>query len=237
MSEFRSMYEGMISAESYRSFYVKTYLRMALGLVVTAAVAFFGFVNLVNGGFIWNLIGGWGSMVLLLAQLGIAIFFSARLTHMSKTTAIVCFYLYSALTGVTLSVLPLVFDIATIFMALSFCAILFVNLCVIGMTTKIDISRFSGIMVAGLMTLAIVGVVSIFVHNALFNNIYNYLVVILFVFITAWDAQNLKRFYVASTADTRMITNFSTYAAFGLYLDFINLFLRILAIFGNHNDN
>lgn len=237
MSEFRSMYEGAISAESYRSFYVKTYLRMALGLALTAIVAFFGFVNLVNGGFIWTLLTGFGPMVLMLVQLGVAVFFSARLTSMSKTSAMVCFYLYSALTGVTLSVLPLVFDIATIFMALGFCALLFINLCVIGMTTKIDISRFSGIMVAGLMTLCVIGVISLFVNNALFNNIYNYLGVILFVFITAWDAQNLKRFYVASTADTRMITNFSMYAAFGLYLDFINLFLRILSIFGRHNDN
>ena len=237
MSEFRSLYEGTISTESYRAFYVKTYLRMALGLLITAAVAFFGFVNLINGGFIWHLLSGFGPMALMLVQFGVAIFFSARLTNMSKNTAMLCFVLYSALTGITLSILPLVFDIATIFMALGFCALLFINLCVIGMTTKIDISRFSGIMMAGLVTLVIIGVVSMFVNNALFNNIYNYLGVIIFVLITAWDAQNLKRYYVASTADTRMIANFSTYAAFGLYLDFINLFLRILSIFGNRNDN
>lgn len=235
-------YEGEISEKSYRSFYVKTYAKMAFGLLITAVVAALGFYDLINNGvygrgFMINLLSGPGSMLMLFAQLGIAIYFSARIMKMSKMTAKLCFILYSVLTGITFSTLPLMFSIPTIFMAFGFSALLFINLVIIGMTTKVDISKFSGIMMAGLLTVVIMSVIGMFVQSELFFSIYNYIGVFVFMGITAWDAQNLKRYYIASTQDTRMISSFATYAAFGLYLDFINLFLYILQIFGRNSDN
>lgn len=239
MSQYYS-YEGEISESSYRSFYLKTYGKMALGLLITAAVAFVSYIDLINNwgnSFTIKMISGMGPLVIIMLQLGLAMFMNMRLTNMSATAARLSFFAYCAITGITFSILPLSFGVGTVFTAVAFTAVLFINLLIIGITTKVDITRFSGILLAGLITMIVMSFASFFIRGTFFAQIYDYIGVFVFMGLTAWDAQNLKRYYVYSTSDRRLVSNFATFAAFQLYLDFINLFLRILSIFARNKDN
>lgn len=240
MSQYYS-YESELSQQNYRTFYLKTYGKMALGLLLTAAVAFFCYIDLITNwehSFVFGIVTGFSPMIIAIVQIGLAMFMGTMLQRLSPMAVHLCFIIYCALTGVTLSTLPLAFGVGTVFTAVLFTAVLFINLLIIGMTTKVDITRFRGILIAGLWTLIFMSLFSFFIRGSFFATIYDYLGVFIFMGLTAYDAQALKRFYVMGSSDRRYISNFATMAAFELYLDFINLFLRILSIFArSQNDN
>ena len=106
---------------------------------------------------------------------------------------------------------------------------------VIGHTTKVDITKFSGLLIAGLFTLIIITVLSMFINIPGATMITSYLGVVIFLGLTAWDVQKLRNYYFSSELDDTLRSKLSIYGAFQLYLDFINLFLYILRIFGNRS--
>ena len=171
------------------------------------------------------------------AQFVICIFLSLRITKMETRTATILLYAYAALTGVTFSVLPMAFDIATVFTAFAFAAVMFFCCAVIGHTTSVDLTKFSGLLIGGLIALVVATVASIFIPALRESLVISYIGVLLFLVITAWDMQKIKQFYYGTQGGIGTLGgNLAVYGAFQLYLDFINLFLRILRILGSRSN-
>ncbi|MCI6271883.1 MAG: Bax inhibitor-1/YccA family protein [Erysipelotrichaceae bacterium] len=223
-----------ISENLFKKFVTKTFGLMGVGLLVSALVAYLTFNDILNDGFIANLVFGnqFGFYVLFFGQLGLALFFGFMLYKMNPMIAYILFFVYCTFTGITFSVLPLAYGIYNVFYAFIFTAVLFICCAIIGHTTSIDISKFSGLLIGGLFTLVIISVVSMFINLDGISLIVCYGGVIIFLGITAWDTQKLKAYYEMYSGDEEMLSRLSVYGAFQLYLDFINLFIYILRIIG-----
>ena len=237
MSEFNTNQSvSYVDESGFRSFLTTTFMTMSIGLLVSAGIAYLSFQSLLSGGFIYSLISSKiGFYVLIFGQLGIAIALGAGLSKFNPMVARILFILYSVITGVTFGILPIAYGVTNTFLAFIFTAVLFVSMAVIGHTTKVDISKFSGILIAGLITLVIISIASMFLNLSGVNLIVSYIGVIIFMGLTAWDVQKLKSYYYSTEYDESMRSKLSIYGAFQLYLDFINLFLYILRIFGSRS--
>ena len=218
---------------TFNAFLTKIFSTVFLGLVISAAVAYGTYLLVLNNPLFFSRI----SLFILLAQVGIAIFFSVRLAKMSKNTAWLCYILYSLTMGFTFGTLPLIYDGGSIFFAVVMTAVLFASMSFIGHTTKIDLSKFSSIFMIGLVMILVVSIVNMFIGSRGIDMFINYAGVILFLGIIAWDMQKMRDLYLAANQDSELGAKIVVVGAFELYLDFINLFIRILSIFGRSNDN
>ena len=242
MSEFNQSQTYVNEAGTTLNAYItKVFTMMGIAVLITAAVAFAGYMSLINGGLLYNAYMSGaisiGYIVCMIAQFGVCIFLSLRITKMETRTATILLYAYAALTGVTFSVLPMAFDIATVFTAFAFAAVMFFCCAVIGHTTSVDLTKFSGLLVGGLIALVVATVASIFIPALRESLVISYIGVLLFLVITAWDMQKIKQFYYGTQGGIGTLGgNLAVYGAFQLYLDFINLFLRILRILGSRSN-
>lgn len=215
--------------------YAKVFLWMALGLAMTALVAFG-----VYGSGLWIDIalsfGGYGSFILLIAQLVLVVVFSTKLKTLSYQAVLAIFFVYAALTGINFSVLPAIYDFSSMGIAFLCAALLFVNLAFIGFTTKKDLSRYQPLLLAGLVTLIVVTFINIFLGIEGLDRFMNYLGVFIFMGLIAYDMQKVKHYYVMSSGNEAFANKVAVYCALELYLDFVNIFLRILNILGKRKD-
>lgn len=200
---------------------------MTMGLLVTAAVA----LGISNSGFIPSQ----GIMMLaIFAQLGIVIGLSWAINRISATTAGMLFFAYSALTGFTFSILFLVFSLGSIAAAFLSTAGVFGAMTVYGLTTKTDLTKMGSYLMMGLFGLIIAIVINLFLGSSLIDFLISIVGVLLFTGLTAWDTQRIAR--MASQrkmkVDSEDTLKFSIMGALTLYLDFINIFIFLLQIFG-----
>lgn len=203
---------------------------MTMGLLVTAAVA----LAVSNSGFFPSQ----GLMIIaIFAQLGIVIGLSWAIERISATTAGMLFFVYSALTGFTFSIFFLVFSLGSIAAAFLSTAGVFGAMTIYGLTTKTDLTKFSSYFMMGLFGLIIASVINIFLGSGPLDFIISIFGVLLFTGLTAWDTQR-----IAAMAATRKMKvdsddtlKFSIMGALTLYLDFINLFIFMLRIFGGRD--
>ncbi len=200
---------------------------MTMGLLVTAAVA----LGISNSGFIPSQ----GIMMLaIFAQLGIVIGLSWAINRISATTAGMLFFAYSALTGFTFSILFLVFSLGSIAAAFLSTAGVFGAMTIYGLTTKTDLTKMGSYLMMGLFGLIIAIVINLFLGSSLIDFLISIVGVLLFTGLTAWDTQRIAR--MASQrkmkVDSEDTLKFSIMGALTLYLDFINIFIFLLQIFG-----
>ena len=207
-----------------------TFLWMTVGLAVTAIVAF---LTLSSG--LWMTIYSFSlaPLVLLIAQLGVVIFLTGKLAKMQPSTAKLLFLAYSALTGITFSILPLAYGFSTMFIAFGFTALMFGSMAVIGMTTKKDLSGLGPI----LMTMIVITIVGWFINLDGISMMMNYIMIGIFLGLTAYDMQKIRAMYYACESEPAMLDKISIYSALDLYLDFINVFLYVLRILGRSQKN
>ena len=214
-----------------RTFVNTVYLWMTAGLMVTAFTALLvasspGLVNPV----LENTFLRFG---LLIAQLGAVIFLSARIEKMSVATARLTFLAYAVLTGFTLSILFVVYTQGSLFNAFAVSGGMFGVMSLYGYTTKADLSRLGSILGMGLIGLVIATVVNLFWANSTLYWITTYAGVLIFVGLTAYDTQKIKRMGESSATDGERGQKYAVLGALTLYLDFINLFLLMLRLLGN----
>jgi FtsH-binding integral membrane protein len=214
------------------AFLSKVYGWMFLGLLITAgtALAVASSETLIET-FIGNRILFW---ILLLGQLGLVFYLSARVEHIAPATAVGLFMLYSAMVGVTSSVIFLVYTGASIVAAFMVTATMFGALALFGTVTKRSLAGVGQFMFMGLIGLIIASVVNIFLLNSALDFVISVVGVIVFTGLTAWDAQRLKQMAVA-LPDGR-VGSYAVVGALSLYLDFINLFFFILRLFGGRRN-
>lgn len=220
------------NTRSFSTFLSNAYIYLFGGLLVTAAVAYFGFsfaAHIITSFF--------GTLLILGLQLGLCFYFTSHLMSMSKTTATVCFFLYCIVTGLTLSYIPILYDGGTLALAAIMAAVVFGCMAIIGHTTNADLSRFAPYMSIGLIAIVITTLINMFIGSRGLDMVINYAGIIIFLGIVAWDMQKLRQLHSSSMYDTELSDKLSIYGAFELYLDFINIFLYILRIFANNSDN
>lgn len=236
MSEFNRTETFVNEAEGLKSYITGVFVKMGIAVLITALVSFGTLFAVVRTGLINSGAFSIVLIVAMIAQFGVCIGLSSKITTMQTGTATALFYGYAALTGLTFSVLGLNFSIYEMFMAFAFASVMFFSCAVIGHTTNVDLSKFSGILIGGLVALILATVVSMFVPAFRNGLLISYIGVILFLFITAWDIQKIKGYYYGTQGGYgQMGANLAIYGAFQLYLDFINIFLYVLRIMGSRS--
>jgi hypothetical protein len=217
------------------SFIRSVYNWMAIGLGITGFVAYY----VANTESLRQLIFGNRILFfgLIIAEFGLVIAISARIQKMQASTATALFVLYSALNGATLSIIFLIYTASSITSTFFICAGTFVTCSIYGWTTKRDLTSVGGFMAMGLIGIIIASVVNIFLRSSAMYMIISYIGVMVFVGLTAYDTQHLKN--MAATQpdglEAGVVRKGAILGALKLYLDFINLFLMLLRIFGNRN--
>lgn len=235
--EERSMFESngayASDADIMRKQVAKTFLWMAAGVGVTALVSWF----LYNSIDFWFLLSTkpMTPIVLLVAQLGIAVVFSARLFKMKVMTTRILFLVYAALLGVTCSSLAMIYTGESIAIAFGLSVAYFGALGVIGYTTKMNLMKIGPILYIGLLIMVLVEVVMMFMGQDTYTMLFAGIGLALFTGITAYDTQKMRKLSEQCMGDADMMNRISIYSAFQLYLDFINIFLYILRIIGNRD--
>ncbi|PYN46893.1 MAG: hypothetical protein DME00_17460 [Candidatus Rokuibacteriota bacterium] len=220
------------TAERVSAFLWKVYGWMAVGLGLTAVVAFAvaGSPDLLR-----VLVGNrLVFFALVIAELGLVFFMSARADRLSPGTASGLFALYSALNGVTLSVILLAYTGESVTMTFVVTAGMFGALALFGSTTKRSLAGAGQFFMMGLIGLILASIVGMFWHNDALQFLISVVGVIVFTGLTAWDAQRLKQMAVALPEG--QVGAYAVVGALSLYLNFINLFLMLLRFTGSRRD-
>ena len=212
----------------------KVYTWMAMALVITGVTAY----GVANSPALIQAIYGNSVLFfgLIIGELALVWGVSARIHKLSLTTATLLFILYSVINGVTLSSIFIVYASSTISEAFLITAGTFGGMSILGYTTKRDLSKLGSYLLMALIGIIIASVVNIFLKSSGFDLILSYLVVLVFVGLTAWDTQNIKNMLEVEGDTGEGAQKVALLGALTLYLDFINLFLHILRILGNSRD-
>jgi FtsH-binding integral membrane protein len=218
------------------SFVRSVYNWMAIGLGITGVVAY-GVAN--SPGVIEVIFGSQLIFFgLIIAQLAMVFMISARIQRMQASTATMLFIVYSALNGVTLSSIFQFYAQSTITSTFFICAATFTACSVYGWTTRRDLTTMGGFLTMGLIGIVIASVVNMFVQSGAVSTIVSYVGVLVFVGLTAYDTQDIKNMALSQPGDidAGAVRKGAILGALKLYLDFINLFLMLLRIFGSGRD-
>lgn len=223
------------SMESVNAFMRGVYNWMAAGLGITAISAFLTATSptMINMLFSGSIMG----YAVIFAPFIMVMILSAGINRMSAGTATAMFLAYSALMGLSLSSVLLVYTGESVFMTFIICAGMFAAMSVYGMTTKKDLTSWGSFLFMGLIGIIIASIVNIFLASSAMSWIISVVGVVLFTGLTAYDTQRLR--YMGETApmgDSTALRRGTILGALTLYLDFINLFLMLLRLFGSSRD-
>ncbi len=211
---------------TFNNFISKVFITLSLGLFITAITSFATFSFLIKDPMLFSLVP-----FAVILQIGITLFFSFRLNKMKVITAKICFALYSILTGITFSTLLVSFDITTLAYCFLITASVFISMAIIGYRLGANFLSFGPYLYAGIFGMVIITILNIFIKSNGISTFLLYGGVILFLGFIAYDVNKIKEFYyLESNVESR--DKIMIYGAFILYLDFVNLFIRILRIFG-----
>jgi hypothetical protein len=221
------------TAQAATIFLAKVFNWMAIGLGITAMVAFLvahsaNAQNLIFG----NKILFYG---LIFGELGLVIYLSARISHISARRATVLFLGYSALNGATLSAILLLYTATSVAGTFITAAGMFGAMAIYGTVTKKDLSGMGSFMFMGLIGMIIASVVNIFMGSSMVSWVISAIGVVVFTGLTAYDVQKISKYGAGGIMDSgeAAIKKGAIMGALTLYLDFINLFLSLLRLMGD----
>lgn len=205
---------------------------MTVGLLVTAASAWFVAGNPTMQSLIYG--SQWSFLVLVLATFGMVMWISAGIQNMSAGMATGAFVAYSALNGAMISSVLLVYTGASIVNAFVITAGTFLAMSIYGAVTKRDLTSMGSFMFMGLIGVIIASLVNLFLQSPAMSWVLSALCVVIFTGLTAYDTQKIRAFGEAAPVDdTVAMRRGAILGALTLYLDFLNLFLAVLRIFGD----
>ena len=174
------------------------------------------------------------SMVLIVAELGLVFWLSFRINKMSPQAAASAFMVFSLLNGLTLSVVLFQYTAASVFQAFVVAGGMFGAMAIYGLVTKRDLTSWGSFFFMGLIGIILASVVNMFWRNSVLDMVIPFIGVFVFVGLTAYDNQKIKRYALMAEGDR--VTNLAVIGALALYLDFINLFLMVLRLMGGRRD-
>ena len=240
-SATRSSASEAIIDQGLRAYMLKVYNYMGSGVLLTGVIALMFFkmavvtseggeiVGLTNfGNSIYNSGLKW---VIMLAPLGVVFYMSFGIAKMSAAKAQTTFWVFAALMGASLSSIFLMYTGASITRVFFITAGTFGAMSIYGYTTKKDLTKLGSFLMMGLFGIIIASLVNIFMKSTMMYFVISILGVLIFVGLTAYDTQKIKNMYMASDSGELMGKK-AVMGALTLYLDFINLFIMLLRLFG-----
>lgn len=209
--------------------YSKMFMWMFIGLMITFLT---GYYVSTNSNMLYNIFATKLYWVIFIAELITVVVLSARIMKMSKNGAIFGFLLYSFITGLTFSSIFVLFKMSSIMFVFLITAILFLVFALIGYFTKMDLTKVGSILFMGLLGIILASLLNLIFKSESFDLVLIILGIIIFIGYIAYDINKVKRLEGMIDEDKLAIIG-----ALDLYLDFLNLFIRLLQIFGKSNDN
>lgn len=208
--------------------YSKIFLWLFIGLLVTFAT---GFYTAINEDALEAIFKKGMYLFFILAEIGIAVFLSVRINKMQPTTAKVLYLLYAFFSGLTFASIFVVYKLTSIIMVFAITAGLFFIFALIGRFTKLDLTKVGTYLIMMLLGIIICSIVNIFLENSTFDLLISVVSIIVFLGFIAYDVQKIERMGVFIEEE-----NLAVIGAFELYLDFINVFIDLIRIFGDSRD-
>ena len=208
--------------------YSKIFMWMFIGLALTFGTAYYTSTNVDALAVIF---GKGMYVVFAIVEIALAIFLGVRITKMSATTARICYLLYSFLTGLTFSSIFVAYKVTSIMYVFGITSVLFLIFAILGKTTKMDLSKLGTYLFMILIGVIICSIINIFVHSETFSLGITIVSLIIFLGYIAYDVQKIRRL-----EDVVPEENLAILGAFELYLDFINVFIDLLRLFGDSNN-
>ncbi|MFN5093089.1 MAG: Bax inhibitor-1/YccA family protein, partial [Bacteroidota bacterium] len=207
---------------------------MTLALLISGGVAaYFG----LNESLFLSLMSVPGMMwILMLAPLAFVMIISFGFNKLSFPALLVIFLAYAATMGLSLSAIFVIFDLGVIFKVFLITAGLFGTMAVLGYTTKTDLTAFGGILTMALIGIVIASLVNMFMGSETMDYIISCIGVLVFTGLTAYDVQKIKRIGAGVEYGTATASKLALMGALSLYLDFVNLFMFLLRIFGRSSE-
>lgn len=207
----------------------KVFAWMFIGLIITFAT---GFYVAMHPNMLYNIFSTGLHFGLLILEIVLVVWLSARSHKMKFSTASIVYVIYSVVTGLTFSSFFVIYELGSIMFIFALTALLFGIFALLGYTTNTDLTKFSTIFLMGLIGIILATIINIFLNNSMLEIIISWVSIILFLGITAHDIQKIKSL-------SNVITDENAIAIIGaldLYLDFINIFIDLIRIFGKTRD-
>ena len=228
MDDFNN--EVIIDTDSQNKIFGKTFFWMFLGLLGTAIISAYTYYS----GLCFNLIsdGYWGGILIL--ELLVVILFSLFFRKLSPVAVGILYFAYSMINGITLSTIFAIFELNSIIYLFIISSLIFAVLGFIGYKTNKDLSKFGTYLMVFLIAGLILSIINLFfVKSTGFDLLLDWVILLVFFGVTVYDINKIKELQVDSSLNSDKI---HIYCAMQLYLDFINIFIRILSIFGKRRD-
>ena len=232
---------AVVMDEGLRAYMLKVYNYMATGILLTGIVALLTFKMSVvtnDAGVIVGLTQMGNAIymsglkwIVMLAPLGIVFYMSFGINKMSAAKAQTTFWVFAALMGLSLSSILLIYTGMSVTRVFFICSATFGAMSIYGYTTKRDLTKLGSFLMMGLIGIIIASLVNIFMKSSMMYFVISILGVLIFVGLTAYDTQKIKNMYAASDTG-EIIGKKAVMGALTLYLDFINLFIMLLRLFG-----
>ena len=206
----------------------KVYGWMFIGLLISFIT---GYYVSTQPNIIYNLFSKGMFFILVLLEIGLCIWLSAGIRKMQTSTAKILFGLYSFVTGLTFSTIFVAYRIDSIIMVFGITALTFAIMALVGTFTNIDLTKLGTILFMGLLGIIIASIINIFIGSQTLDLGIIIIGIVIFTLYIAYDVQKVK--YIAQTLEEDKA---AIICAFELYLDFINLFIKLLRLFGKSKD-
>jgi len=233
--------ETVVMDEGLRAYMLKVYNYMATGVLLTGIIALISFQLSAETNSLGKIVdytsfgktiffSGWRWLVML-APLGIVFYMSFGIKRMSVAKAQTVFWIFAALMGLSLSWILMVYTNTSVARVFLITSATFGAMSIYGYTTKRDLTKLGSFLMMGLIGIIIASLVNIFMKSSIMYFVISILGVLIFVGLTAYDTQKIKNMYVASDSG-ELLGKKAVMGALTLYLDFINLFIMLLRLFG-----
>ncbi len=208
--------------------FTKIYGWMFIGLLISAITGYF---ISTNTNMLYNIFKPSVFMILVILEIGVSIWLTAGIRKMEIMTAKILFCLYSFITGVTFSIIFLAYRIDSIVAIFALTSLIFAIMSLVGKFTNMDLTKLGTILLVGLIVIIIASLINLILGSVIFDLGITIIGIIIFIGYIAYDTQNIKNMALSLEEDKAAI-----FCAFQLYLDFINLFIKLLRLFGKSKD-
>ena len=225
MMEFDEQNSPVTSVSTPNELLSKVFFRMFLGLLATAIAAGYTYYS----GLLEDFVARGGYIFCIIAELVVVLVFSLGFRKLSSGVVTALFFAYAILTGITFSSIFVVFELESIFYAFIGTAAIFGILAYVGKNTTMDLSKFGTILWITLLVGIVVSIINLFVGNAMIDIVLDWVILAVFMGFTVYDMNKVIAMQNEGVAESDKLY---IYGAMQLYLDFINMFIRILMLFG-----
>lgn len=225
------MYNNSIEISTKNSFLRKVFMQMFLGLLITGVVSWY----VVQSRPLMAFVGNYMTFIII-AELVLVLGINFGINKISSGVAKLLFIAYSAMNGLVLSIVMLIYNPYSILYVLGVTSLIFVGMTIYGLRTKEDLSSYDGFFKGGLIALVIVSLLNLFLKISILGWFISVCAVVLFTALIAYDINRIVKIFQNNNLSEEDYNKFSTIGALMLYLDFINLFLNLLRLFGKKNN-